>query len=52
MKDNGYNGKFPIMNFFLSGINGLEISGVVQDYLDIIDIGKPDTLHRANLEIG
>ncbi|MDE6650134.1 MAG: NTP transferase domain-containing protein [Muribaculaceae bacterium] len=52
MKESGYNGKFPIMDFFLAGINDLDIAGVVQDDLDIIDIGKPDTLHRANLEIG
>ncbi len=51
MKENGYEGSFPIMDFFLSGIPVLKIGGVVQKDLEIIDIGKPDTLHRANLEI-
>ena len=51
MKEHGFSGAFPIMDFFLSGIPELKICGVRQDGLDIIDIGKPDTLHRANLMI-
>ncbi len=51
MKENGFHGSFPIMDFFLAGISGLKIGGIVQDGLDLIDIGKPDTLHRANLKI-
>ncbi len=51
MIKNGFCGKFPIMDFFLSGISALNIGGVLQEGLEIIDIGKPDTLHRANLEI-
>lgn len=51
MKESGFEGTFPIMDFFLSGIPQLRIGGEVQDGLDIIDIGKPDTLYRANLEI-
>lgn len=50
MKENGFEGKFPIMDFFLSGVPGLKISGVVATDLKLIDIGKPDTLRRANLE--
>lgn len=49
MKSNGFEGSFPIMDFFLSGIPGLNIGGYVQEALEIIDIGKPDTLYRANL---
>ena len=51
MRKYGFKGAFPIMDFFLSGIPGLKICGVRQDGLDIIDIGKPDTLHRANLMV-
>ena len=51
MKNHGFSGAFPIMSFFLSGIHGLRIRGICQDNLEIIDIGKPDTLHRANLKI-
>lgn len=50
MRLNGFSGKFPIMDFFLSGIPKLRIGGVCQRDLDIIDIGKPDTLHRADLK--
>ncbi len=51
MKSRGFSGNFPIMDFFLFGIPELNIGGAVQEGLDIIDIGKPDTLHRANLKI-
>ncbi len=51
MKKNGFQGSFPIMNFFLAGIPDLKIGGIVQVGLDLIDIRKPDTLHRANLKI-
>lgn len=51
MKENGFKDAFPIMDLLLSGISGLNISGVCQDKLEIIDIGKPDTLYRANLSL-
>lgn len=51
MEENGFSGRFPIMDFFLSGISGLRIGGTIQEGLDLIDIGKPDTLCRANLSI-
>ena len=51
MRNNGFKDAFPIMDLFLSGISGLKISCVCQDNLEIIDIGKPDTLHRANLSL-
>ncbi|MDE6511491.1 MAG: NTP transferase domain-containing protein [Muribaculaceae bacterium] len=50
MRENGFHGAFPIMDLFLSGIAGLRIGGVMQPDLDLIDIGKPDTLHRADLK--
>ena len=49
MRQYGFAGKFPIMDFLLSGIQELRIGGVSQDGLELIDIGKPDTLYRANL---
>ena len=49
MERNGFSGRFPIMDFFLAGMPELKIGGILQEGLDIIDIGKPDTLHRANL---
>ncbi|MDE6379992.1 MAG: NTP transferase domain-containing protein [Muribaculaceae bacterium] len=51
MRRNGFKGAFPVMDFFLSGLGELRIGGVSQPDLEIVDIGKPDTLHRANLEI-
>lgn len=51
MRSNGFAGRFPIMDFFLSFIPNLNIGGVIQEHLDLMDIGKPDTLHRANLKI-
>lgn len=51
MRKYGFKGAFPIMDLFLSGIPELQIHGVCQDNLEILDIGKPDTLHRANLTI-
>lgn len=51
MDRNGFDGAFPIMDFFLAGLPDLKIGGIVQENLEIIDIGKPDTLYRANLRI-
>lgn len=49
MRQCGFSGKFPIMDFFLAPGSGLKIGAVRQDDLEIIDIGKPETLQRANL---
>lgn len=51
MKTHGFGGKFPVMDFLLAGLPEVKIGGVRQDGLDILDIGKPDTLHRANLVV-
>lgn len=47
MRANGFSGAFPIMDFFLAGLKGVEIGGVCQNGLAILDIGKPDTLLHA-----
>ena len=52
MSENGYSGKFPIMDFFLKEMDDLNFKAFVVDHLNLIDIGKPDTLAKANLTIG
>lgn len=47
MKANGFSGAFPIMDFFLAGLKDVEIGGVCQKGLAILDIGKPETLRDA-----
>lgn len=49
MRSQGFSGSFPIMDFFLSSIGTLHIGAEFQSALEIIDIGKPDTLRRAEL---
>lgn len=39
---------FSIIDFFLRADTGLGICGVIMETPDLIDIGKPDTLCRAN----
>lgn len=51
MKKKGMPSKFPIMDFFLAGFIETKIGGLRINEIDIIDIGKPDTLYRANLSI-
>lgn len=51
MRRQDFIGKFPIMDFFLASADALDIGGVVQPGLEIIDIGKPETLSRANLSM-
>ena len=51
MEKKGFEGKFSVMDFFLNSIGDLKINGVCQDGLELIDIGKPDSLNRANLQI-
>lgn len=48
MKALGFEGRFPIMDFLLSGFDDVQIGGVCQNGLQIIDIGKPDTLVAAD----
>ncbi|MDE7160653.1 MAG: NTP transferase domain-containing protein [Muribaculaceae bacterium] len=42
---------FSIIDFFLHPDHGLDIRGTIMETPDLIDIGKPDTLCRANLVI-
>lgn len=51
MREAGFRDAFPVMDFLLKPGTGAVISGFVQDGLDIIDIGKPETLRKANLEV-
>lgn len=49
MKEEGFSGKFSVIDFFLGNTNsGLRIKGELISGLELIDIGKPDTLSRAN----
>ncbi len=41
--------KFSIMDFLLSPVQDCVIRGYVQENLELIDIGKPGTLKRANM---
>lgn len=47
MKEQGWSGKFGIMDFFLSSLGKLKIAGYLQSDLELTDIGKPDSLNRA-----
>lgn len=48
MRRYGFVDKFSVMDFFLTAIRDIRIGGVIQSDLNIIDIGKPETLKRAN----
>lgn len=43
---------FPIMDFLLSFPAGLEVGRVYDGDLQLIDIGKPETLAEANMKLG
>lgn len=49
MRELGFSHTFPIMDFFLKSIPYLNIGAVIQQNLEVIDIGKPETLAKANL---
>lgn len=48
MRRLGYSGKFPIMDFLLDPRKEQPVKGFVAHKLNLIDIGKPGTLSRAN----
>lgn len=48
MRADNWNGNFPIMDFLLSSLDKLTILGVNQPDLLLLDIGKPDSLNRAD----
>ena len=45
--DDGTGVRFPIMNFYLWAAMKSPIYGVVAENLDFLDVGKLDTLERA-----
>lgn len=47
MEGETWNGKFPIMDFYLHTCRQLQFGGYIKEDLQLIDIGKPDTLARA-----
>lgn len=48
MEAQGFSGRFPIMDFFLRNAATGRIKGYADNRLQLIDIGKPETLSRAN----
>ncbi len=52
MEKMGYTGKFSIIDFMLSAKETLTVRGVRVDDLDLIDIGKPETLRQAENRFG
>lgn len=51
MEHQGFTGEFPIMDFFLRNAATGKIRGYYDNSLRLIDIGKPETLSRANYEL-
>lgn len=49
MKEQFGSAPFPIMDFFLSNISSLHLSGYRVNDLKLIDIGKPETLEQARI---
>ncbi|MCM1489802.1 MAG: sugar phosphate nucleotidyltransferase [Muribaculum sp.] len=47
MRQHGFHGKFPIMDFLLARFDDVKIGGFRQDSLSILDIGKPSSLALA-----
>lgn len=45
--DEQWEGRFPIMDFYLQTCTKARIGGWLKEELNLIDIGKPDTLARA-----
>ena len=43
----GWTGKFSIMDFYLRTCHEAQLGGYVKEDLQLIDIGKPDTLAKA-----
>jgi hypothetical protein len=43
----GWTGKFSIMDFYLQTCQKARLGGYAKEDLQLIDIGKPDTLAKA-----
>lgn len=48
MKSLGWSGRFSIIDFFLSSLESVDCRAYAQPKLQLIDIGKPDALEKAN----
>lgn len=48
MRERGYSGVFPIMDFYLNECGEAHFQCCKSDGLELIDIGKPETLRLAN----
>ena len=48
MDSDEWQGKFPIMDFYLKTCQEAQFGGFLKETLNIIDIGKPETLKKAN----
>lgn len=48
MLEEGWNGRFPIMDFLLLSIENINIRGYEQADLEILDIGKQESLERVS----
>lgn len=46
--DDKWQGKFSIMDFYLKTCQQAQLGGYLKEELTLIDIGKPDTLKKAN----
>lgn len=49
MRSHDWKGRFPIMDFFLSTVKEMNYYGTLEKGLEILDIGKPDSLQQANI---
>ena len=47
MEDERWQGKFPIMDFYLNTCLEAKLGGYLKEELNLIDIGKPETLEKA-----
>ena len=47
-REKGFEGKFPIMDFYLSVAAEYPVYGVVPESADILDVGKPESLLLAD----
>lgn len=48
MRAKGFSGRFSIIDFLLSSLSDLKIRGLVEPGLKLLDIGKPESLARAD----
>lgn len=48
MKSLGWSGRFSIVDFFLSSLESVDCRAYAQPKLQLLDIGKPDALEKAN----